>query len=295
METLLHSAMRIAFDGLTNDIIIKYKSPPAYQIRIYLERCMLLEFSISEETIFISALHKCDGVSGSIMLDKIELFARTVGVKTISLNDASNIVIDVCDVKISLQTLYLLTAGMSWYNSKGYIDETLMEVKISQLIRTDDINVSMDIFMQKVITGLINNENYEYYKANKIFDTINDSQGKPTNYGFKLLSNINRIVRDLHIGLLVKDYFNIVKTLLKTPNPTQIDCNLFKLFEELIYFINESYILLKDLNGSTKILAGFKRRKTCKKCLKNKKHIKSNNKRKNKRGLILTFNLNDIK
>lgn len=284
------SLLKLTFDGLSTTINIKYKRQ--IQIRI----CMLTEFSISDDNIFISALHKCEGVSGSIMLDKIELFARNFGVKTISLNDASNIIIEECDVKISLQVLYLLTAGMSWYNSKGYVDETMYEGGIGQDIRTDDINQPMDIFMQKVVVGLIETDDVVYFKANgKMFNDTVDSQGIPTNYMYELLSKINRIVPDLHSGRIVKDYFNIVKTLLKTP-PTPTNCILFKLFEELISFIDGSFLLRKDLNGSTKTLAG---RKSCKKCVKKKKKKNCNrhtNKRKGKKGnQILTFNLNEIK
>ena len=293
----LQQTIHTIFDGFTADIKLKYKNPDAYLIRIYLKSCMLTmltEFSISGDNIFIGALHKCEGVSGSIMLDKIELFARTIGVKTISLNDASNIIIGECRIKISLQTLYLLTEGMSLYNSKGYVDKKMSEDGIGQHIRSDDINQQMDTFIPKVIAWLIVNENYEYYHANgKTFADMVDSQGTPTNYMYTLLSKINIIVGDLHLGLLVKDYFTIVKTLLKN-QPTSTDCILFKHFEELITFINESYLLCRDLDGSTKKLAG-KKRKTCKKCLKNKKH-RSIQKRKRKKGrLILTFNLKDIK
>jgi len=298
-EEIIKQTMHTIFDGFTADIKLKYKNPDVYLIRIYatpLKKCLLIEFSISGNNIFIGVLHKCEGVSGSILLDKIELFARTIGVKTISLNDASNIIIEECNIKISLQVLYLLTAGMSWYNSKGYVDETMYEGGIGQDIRSDEINQPMSTFIPKVIAGLTKDEHYEYYRANgKTFDDTVDSQGIPTNYMYELLTNINIIVSDLHPGLLVKDYFNIVKTLLKTPPTT--NCILFKHFEELISFIDESFLLRKDLNGSTKTLAG-KRRKSCKKCLKNKKHIKSN-KRKGRKGRkgnqILTFNLNDIK
>jgi hypothetical protein len=243
----------------------------------------------------------------------VELFARTVGVKTISLNDASCIYISGCDdvnitlgidIEISLQTLYLLTAGMSWYNSKGYIDEKLEDVdgiKRVDGIRRDDINMPMDTFMQNVITSLIKNEDFVYYKANhNTFEDTVDSQGNPTNYIYQLLSRINTIVPELlHTRLLVKDYFNIVKTLLKTPTPTPDDCRLFILFKELIRFIDNSFLLLRDLNGSTKILAGIKgwKKRTCKKCLKNKKHRRHSKKmqKSKKKRQILTFNLNDIK
>ena len=218
---------------------------------------METEFSIASDDMFINALHKCEGVSGSIMLDKIELFARTIGIKTITLNDASNIIIEECKIKISLQVLYLLTAGMSWYNSKGYVEiSPLYTTEDTTAIRSDVINQPMSTFIPKVITGLSENEYYEYYRANgKTFDDTVNSQGTPTNYMYELLTKINIIVGDLHLGLLVKDYFTIVKALLKIP-PT--DCILFKHFEELIMFIDESFLLHKDLHGSTKKLAGVK-------------------------------------
>ena len=298
-STQLQQTIHTVFDGFTADIKLRDKNPDLYIIRIYLKSCMLTEFSIRSENMFIGVLHKCEGVSGSIMLDKIELFARTIGIKTISLNDASNIIIEECNIKISLQTLYLLTAGMSWYNSKGYVEisQLFLQPEITTAIRSYEINQRMDDFIPKVIEGLSENQHYEYYRANgKTFDNkLLDSQGTPTNYMYDLLSKINIIVGDLHLGLLVKDYFTIVKALLKTPPTTPTDCRLFKHFEELIMFIDASFLLRKDLNGSTKILAGFKRRKSCKKCLKNKKHnkthIKTKSKRKMKKGnQILTFN-----
>ena len=306
MESIdINHAVQTVFDGLDTNVKLKYVSPPTYLITVYLEKHLVAEFSLSTNTMFITAIQKYKSVSGSIILDKVEQFARMVGVKLISLNDASCIYISGCDdvditlgidIEISLQTLYLLTAGMSWYNSKGYIDETLEGV---DGIRRDDINMPMDTFMQKVIISLIENEDFVYYKANRnTFEDTVDSQGNPTNYIYQLLSRINTIVPELHTRLLVKDYFNIVKTLLKTPTPTPDDCRLFILFKELFRFIDNSFVVLRDLHGSTKILAGIKgrRKKTCKKCLKNKKHrhIKKMQKSKKKRQ-ILTFILNDIK
>jgi hypothetical protein len=314
MESIdINHAAQTVFDGLDTTVKLKYKTPPTYLIAVCLEKHLVAEFSLSTDTMFITAIHKHKGVSGSIILDKVELFARTVGVKTISLNDNSRIYIRECDdvdtvfgyknnMEISLQTLYLLTAGMSWYNSKGYVDETMDSAEGDhQGIRTDDINVRVGAFMQKVIVSLIENQNFVYYKANRnTFEDTVDTLGNSTNYIYQLLSRINAVVPELHIDLLVKDYFNIVKTLLKTPNPSADDCRLFMLFKELFMFIDDSLLLRRDLNGSTKILAGIKGRRkgTCKKCLQNKKHRHNNSKKmqkSKKKRQILTFNLNDIK
>jgi hypothetical protein len=295
-ERIKH-AIHAVFDEFTIQIKVKYRNPSTYEINILLERCLLTEILISDETLFIAQLHKCNDVSGSIILEKIESFARTIGVKTISLNDASNIIIEECNVKISLQSLYLLTAGLSWYNSKGYVD-TNPELKYTAKIRSDEIKVSMVIFIKRMITALNENQYYELYHANG--NAFKDAED-PTNFVYLLLTYITDIEPRLHIDLLVKDYFAIVKTLLKRPNPTKNDCSLFKYFEVLFMYIDESYLLARDLSGSTKNLAG-KRRKSCKRCLKNKKHRSKHNKNrsiqkgKRKRGrLILTFNLKDIK
>ena len=76
-------------------------------------------------TIFINdaneieiGLHKCS-ISGGEILEKIENFAKSVGINKLTLGDTSELTIG-C-IKLDLAIFYILHSNRSWYNSKGYV------------------------------------------------------------------------------------------------------------------------------------------------------------------------------
>ena len=76
-------------------------------------------------TIFINdaneieiGLHKCS-ISGGEILEKIEKFAKSVGINKLTLGDISEL--DLGCIKLDLAIFYILHSNYSWYNSKGYV------------------------------------------------------------------------------------------------------------------------------------------------------------------------------
>lgn len=254
------------FHGFT----IKTKISTSIEVLIYLtgdERItdLLTHFFIVNNTMGIKSLNKQGNVSGAFILTKLEELARAIGLKSISLNDNSEIHVQ-CGrfgINISLSTLYLLTHGMSWYNSKGYVDPQMVRDDIPGYHR-DLINTPMHVFIEKVIQELVKNDTYEYFDLNK---RTFDSAGNKTNYIYHTFDNIRRQIPELTLDLKVKDYFAIVKSILQNPNmiiknqnPTSLECDFFYSIKTLIHLITLTNIFILD-EGSIKILAGKRSKK----------------------------------
>lgn len=218
------------------------------QVMVFLDDCCLaniLLYGGNNDNLHITQISKCEHVSGTVILDKIEEFARIIGVKKITLGDDSKIIVPECNIKISLAVLYFLSHGMTWYNSKGYLADTHHEY--TNQISKDEINISMNEFIPKVIHKL--RGEIDYIRLNKYHNlghldynefgnpAILQTDEKYVDYIYDLLKRIQIRRRDLTLDLLVKDYFGRVKTILQTPTPTPEDCKLFKLFSELFGFI----------------------------------------------------------
>lgn len=84
---------------------------------------MCLYFTIESDTIDLHLLDKCSS-RGTILLQLLEEFARSIDITFIKLQDASQIVTRCSDngnpVAIDLAILKLITKGRSWYNTQGY-------------------------------------------------------------------------------------------------------------------------------------------------------------------------------
>ena len=290
-------------EGLGLQIKIRHDGNNLH-VRITLGKCWLLLLHIHDnnEKIWIEHLSKCEHVSGPFILDKVETLAKRIGVKEISLADASQVSVNVCGHKkeISLAVLYLLTKSMTWYNSKGYTARHGSETKG---IREDQINMVMSDFIRDLI-AIFKEDQYtdiNYYLANKrenhkfikvedngkVSDT-QDDEGY-VEYMYILLERILQRDHRLTMDIKVKDYFEIAKTILKNPSPTREECDLMIYLVELISYITESQILFEQFEmDATKNLLGAKNKKTKKKSRKNKKTKKQ---RRNNKSNILTFKL----
>jgi len=82
-----------------------------------------LDFSVDED-INIHLLEKC-GSNGTLLLQLMEEFARSQGIATIKLQDASEIITECLDesgdfISIPLAAFKIITTGKSWYNKLGY-------------------------------------------------------------------------------------------------------------------------------------------------------------------------------
>jgi hypothetical protein len=96
-----------------------------------------LRLSFYQDNIYIDSLKKC-GISGSESLKRVYDLAKLIpNINSINLTDASDI--NICDIYISLAIVKILTNGISWYNSLGYISDNYDDEKIhnNQIINSD--------------------------------------------------------------------------------------------------------------------------------------------------------------
>ena len=102
-------------NGRPTDIVIYSPSLPT--------KCIFLELYIypKENSIYIHGLHNCEQKRmGLQLLNLVEDLAKRIGSNEITLIDMSKLVMGIGS-SISLNTLYNLTTGQSWYNKLGYI------------------------------------------------------------------------------------------------------------------------------------------------------------------------------
>jgi hypothetical protein len=80
----------------------------------------------SNEFIYIHCLNNCGDITGTNLLTLMDILAtRLPNIKFILLDDTSKIYI--CGKVISLSTIKILTNGISWYNSHGYLSQNYDE------------------------------------------------------------------------------------------------------------------------------------------------------------------------
>lgn len=72
-------------------------------------------------------LDKC-GLKGTMLLETLEEYAKTINISTITLDDKTKLNIECIseskNISIDLTVLKLLVNGKSWYNSLGYFSST---------------------------------------------------------------------------------------------------------------------------------------------------------------------------
>jgi hypothetical protein len=80
----------------------------------------------SNEFIYIHCLNNCGDITGTNLLTLMDILAtRLPNIQFILLDDTSKIYI--CGKVISLSTIKILTNGISWYNSHGYLSQNYDE------------------------------------------------------------------------------------------------------------------------------------------------------------------------
>ena len=112
-------------------------------------------FSISRpHEIYIYTLNKCGrNITGTILLEKINILAQELNIESISVLDTSNIL--ECSREISLSTIKILTKGESWYNSLGYKsthyeDEVKHNEKIIDMLYSDFKEKLLKLYIEEL-------------------------------------------------------------------------------------------------------------------------------------------------
>lgn len=98
----------------------------------------------NNRTIFISELNRCVH-SGTLILEKLELFANYKNCKYLILEDQSYLKYD--NININLAAISILANGASWYNSLGF---TYPNYEADRLVWEDIRNSSFDDVVSKL-------------------------------------------------------------------------------------------------------------------------------------------------
>lgn len=139
----------------TDDNFVVVKEGNSYDIKSNDDR-PCLTITIYSDNIYIDGLEKCN-FSGTESLDLIEKLAKRLGISKIVLTDASSIEIW-CPTSsfISLTHLKLLTKGISWYNSLGYVSDDFEEEKRhNAVVLEKPFLESMHLVTQKMIDAFV--------------------------------------------------------------------------------------------------------------------------------------------
>ena len=136
-------------------------------------------------------------LSGNSILEKIETFARNIGVSFISLNDGSQIYIDEFR-SYSLSVYYILLHGVSWYNAKGYISKKTEDEKTNnkKIIETS-MNVVPQIVSNKLYSSVVNAlKVYGIQESETLGGIMQKLDGlrKEEIYGYELMKTIKMYV-----------------------------------------------------------------------------------------------------
>jgi hypothetical protein len=185
-------------------------------------------------TIFINdaneieiGLHKCS-ISGGEILEKIENFAKSVGINKLTLGDTSELTIG-C-IKLDLAIFYILHSNRSWYNSKGYVsigfereksdNAKLLEMEIKAFLthcfkmtdedhkRTDNIDKLLDGIQHfskdiPITTIKFFNIAKESMRKEKICDPINTDKYEWLEYAVDIVSRSGKITYDNNLSKLL--------------------------------------------------------------------------------------------
>lgn len=200
-------------------------------------------------TIFINdkneieiGLHKCS-ISGGEILEKIENFAKSVGINKLTLGDISEL--DLGCIKLDLAIFYILHSNRSWYNSKGYFSRSFKNEQSS--------NAEILIFPI-------------YSFLEQCFDKMSDEDHKRTDNKDKLLNGIQYFSKDNSIK--TTDFFNIAKESMRKEDicdPTNKD--KYKWLEYAVDIVSRSGKIEYDnnLSKSLSIRGGKTKNKKIKK------------------------------
>ena len=136
-------------------------------------------------------------LSGNHILEKLETFAKNIGIFSISLSDGSYIYIDDSQY-YNLSVYYILLYGISWYNSRGYVsDKFKKEINHNKNIINMSLNSIKKINKNKdyeiLITELKSYDIYDTYSLNNIAIEL-DKLRKSGIYGYELMKTIKHFV-----------------------------------------------------------------------------------------------------
>ena len=198
-----------------------------------------LTILVNKDYIDLDLLSKCGINNGNRLLHMLDDFARLINLHKITLMDKSNIYI--CDVKIKLSDLYILTTGESWYNAHGYYSaDSKSENDNNKTILIKDMDDYVKECIDMEFIRYENELNMPQYRKNAIIYTYNDKSYKKTEEFIEKYNNMKSYETDP-----VKTMENI-KTKLDSYLP-QIKAKFGEYFKKPKYLVHEFFKVIKEI------------------------------------------------
>jgi hypothetical protein len=229
--------------------------------------CGNLIYYNNTNELFVNKIEKCN-LSGTQFLNNLDELANILQLEEIILEDKSNIIIKCKKLKykINLALLNILSTGISWYNSKGYISANYVnEIEHNSNI----INLSMEellkIINYKPYNDILENELVKDYFTRKKQELIYNQQ--------------NEIEQDCNFIKWLYSFFNDSK-----------------LKQNILYNVYLSKNFSQEVNISTKLSGGINKKNKKTKTTNHKKYKKNKTTnykkyKKNKTANYKNFNL----
>lgn len=172
-------------------------------------------FAINDTSIYVELLDRCNNNSGTNLLKLVEQFSKTIPkIEYIELVDKSKITTS-CGFSVDLAVLKILTTGMSWYNSLGYIsDDYENELRANSIImRTnfkDAVNHAIEI---KITNFKLMNTQPNIKRIVERYKAILSRLTSPPNYaesemGLRRLTNLKADISKLESRIDSQDSYN---------------------------------------------------------------------------------------
>ena len=123
-----------------------------YMIQCLNELCLelKLDFSTFENRIILDTLQKCGSNTGTTLIKKVQNFARENNFHKIVLTDLSSLLFyfDRKIVNFDLKILFLLSRGITWYNSLGFHVENVEKQREMDENHARIVNENVSVFLK---------------------------------------------------------------------------------------------------------------------------------------------------
>ena len=186
----------------------------------------------------IKQLNKCK-ISGSEILERIELFANNSNISYIILDDKSSL--NIGDIDINFAILYILSSGYSWYNKFGYYQYNYVKER-KQWNRIREITFrDCEFFFRNLKYNDITPNNY-YMDAIQYYMEISDIIITKDNYMEGIIDCFDYILINIEdlVDISIKEASSLIFLAIKN----KIYDNNEEIFLKYIFFISFlSYII----------------------------------------------------
>jgi len=252
------------------------------------QQCLYLTFK--NDAIYVNKLEKC-GSNGTILLKLLEEYARSVGIREIELQDASELNTNCVDesgkqIWIKLALLKLLTTGKSWYNSLGYFSshsnaeeiaglsciDAILSSKENKILQIHEIYSIEKLKNKKALYASLNSQSTQFFflyqkKSANIQYQIDNNEtfiaskiDDVNRYTESIIISAQELFPHVDLSLNVREY---LLAILPEKFVSHGNCQEYKFISDLLKFIEPlsdyDVFLKKTLSGGKRMCKNTKR------------------------------------